>query len=231
MDKANYILKIKILFRRLLYIPIGLIYYCIEIVNASARNIENSKRFKHAKIDKGCCIDSKSYIGTHSHILHHSIINNSNIGDYTYIGHNSMIQNTTIGNYCSISYNIICGLGNHPLDLFSTSPLFYKRQNTFNIKVVEEDIHFQEYKPIIIGNDVWIGARAIILDGICIGNGAVIAAGSIVTKNVPEYAIVGGVPARILKYRKTPNHKNEATPWWNLPPKEAYRQMNSNQIK
>ena len=56
--------------------------------------------------------------------------------------------------------------------------------------------------PVVIGNDVWIGTRVIILPGVKIGNGAVIAAGAVVTKNVPDFAIVGGVPAKIIKYRK-----------------------------
>lgn len=229
MDKKNNFLKLKTLCNRLLYMPIGLIYHCITTTNTAARNIENKKRFKQAQIDEGCCIDFTSHIGTHSHILHHCTINKSNIGNYTYIGHNSIIQNTTIGNYCSISYNIICGLGSHPLDLFSTSPLFYRRQNTFNIKVVEKDTDFQEYKPITIGNDVWIGARAIILDGVRIGNGAVIAAGAVVTKDIPEYAIVGGVPAKVLKYREVPIQGKQNVSWWDLPPQEAYHLMNLNQ--
>lgn len=58
-------------------------------------------------------------------------------------------------------------------------------------------------KPVVIGNDVWIGRRAMIMPGVHVGNGAVIAAGSIVTKNIPEYAVVGGVPARIIKYRES----------------------------
>jgi len=58
-----------------------------------------------------------------------------------------------------------------------------------------------EYNQVIIGNDVWLGTKSIILPGVNIGNGAVIAAGAVVTKNVPEYALVGGVPARIIKYR------------------------------
>lgn len=57
-------------------------------------------------------------------------------------------------------------------------------------------------KPVVIGDDVWIGARSIILKGVHIGKGAVIAAGAVVTKDVPEYAIVGGVPAKVIKYRE-----------------------------
>lgn len=57
-------------------------------------------------------------------------------------------------------------------------------------------------KEVIIGNDVWIGMRSIIMPGVTIGNGAVIGAGAVVTKDVPDYAIVGGVPAKVIRYRK-----------------------------
>ncbi|MEY0719389.1 CatB-related O-acetyltransferase [Providencia alcalifaciens] len=69
-----------------------------------------------------------------------------------------------------------------------------------------------------IGNDVWIGVNSIILDGVKIGNGAIIAAGSVVTKDIPDYAIVGGIPAKIIKYRYPPNEikiLNEIS-WWDL---------------
>ena len=71
--------------------------------------------------------------------------------------------------------------------------------------------------PPIIGNDVWIAAKSIVFQGVKIGNGAVIGAGSVVTKDVPDYAIVAGNPARIIRYRFTPDiiaYLNE-TKWWN----------------
>jgi acetyltransferase-like isoleucine patch superfamily enzyme len=102
--------------------------------------------------------------------------------------------------------------------------LFYRKQNTFNIKVVDKDSSFQENKPIEIGNDVWIGARVIILDGVKIGTGAIIASGAIVTRDVPPYSVVGGVPAKIIKYRASENDIAfwQQSEWWNLSPHEAY---------
>lgn len=67
---------------------------------------------------------------------------------------------------------------------------------------------FQEIKPVNIGNDVWIGKNVIILPGVNIGNGSIIGAGAIVTKDVPDYAVVGGNPARVLKYRKKTDEEN-----------------------
>lgn len=83
----------------------------------------------------------------------------------------------------------------------------------------EYTFDLKEHNEVKIGNDVWIGTRAMILDGITIGDGAVIGAGAVVTKNVPPYAIVGGVPAKIIKYRFSQDKINEllASQWWNDP--------------
>lgn len=77
-------------------------------------------------------------------------------------------------------------------------------------------------KPIHIGNDVWIGARSIIMDGVSIGDGAIVAAGSVVTKDVPPYAVVGGSPAKIIKYKFSQDiiDRLEEIQWWNLPDEE-----------
>jgi acetyltransferase-like isoleucine patch superfamily enzyme len=129
-----------------------------------------------------------------------------------------LIQNANIGKFCSIANNVLIGLGNHPLNFFSTSPLFYKKINPLKIILVSNELYFDEYKPIHIGNDVWIGTNAIILDGVNIGNGAVIASNSVVTKNVEPYSIVGGVPAKLIKYRFTEDKISELMKerWWEL---------------
>lgn len=155
------------------------------------------------------------------------IRSNTKIGSFTYINSGTTIfYGTTIGRYCSIGKNNEIGPVDHPLDWLSSSPIQY------NIK--EHFPHYQDYckefpqvkitRPTstIIGNDVWIGSLVIIKRGVTIGDGAVIASGSVVTKDIPPYAIVGGVPAKVLKYRfdREIIDKLLEIKWWDRPFKE-----------
>jgi acetyltransferase-like isoleucine patch superfamily enzyme len=148
------------------------------------------------------------------------IVENSAIGDYTFVAQDSRISNTTIGKFCSIGPGVLCGVGKHPSSVFvSTHPSFYSTSCQGGIAFVDRSL-FGEQAPITIGHDVWIGARAIVLDGVTVGNGAIIGAAAVVTKDVPAYAVVGGVPARVLKYRFSPDdiQRVEASAWWNEDP-------------
>jgi acetyltransferase-like isoleucine patch superfamily enzyme len=103
-------------------------------------------------------------------------------------------EKLTIGNYVSISSGVKFLLGgNHRYDTFSTYP--------FKVKVLGHQKEAWSKGEIIVDDDVWIGMDAMILSGVTIGKGAVVAAGSIVTKDVPPFAIVGGNPAKLIKYR------------------------------
>ena len=132
---------------------------------------------------------------------------NTRIGKYNYVGRYTTITKAQIGNYCSIASFVIIGPGEHPLSEFSTSPtaLYYAG--------IDHDL---TKEPVKIGNDVWVGAHTIILRGVTVGNGAVIAAGSVVTKDVPDYAIVSGIPARIMRYRIPEKMQKTitSTAWW-----------------
>lgn len=121
----------------------------------------------------------------------------------------------TVGSFCSIAEDVMfmCR-ANHPLDRTSTFPLEVAVTRT---KPSRSDL--VSSGPIVLGNDVWIGLRAVVMSGVNIGDGAVVAAGSIVTKDVPPYAIVGGSPAKILKYRFPPGVIEELlrVKWWDWP--------------
>ena len=138
------------------------------------------------------------------------------IQSYSYVGGKTQIQNAKVGKFCSIGENVRIGLGRHPLLCKSTYPGFYSdNYNLYGVKK-EYECPISEYESVSIGNDVWIGTSSIILDGVTIGDGAVVAAGAVVTKDVPPYAIVGGVPARVIKYRFSPERISELLieKWW-----------------
>jgi acetyltransferase-like isoleucine patch superfamily enzyme len=144
------------------------------------------------------------------------------IGAYSYIGMGSLMGRCIIGRFCSIGQNVSIALGEHPTHHISTHPIFFNQKMGHNIPDsigTPRKLEERRYQPPVISHDVWIGANAVICRGVHIGIGAVIAAGAVVTRNVEPYAIVGGVPARFIKYRF-----DEATRtmliksrWWDHP--------------
>lgn len=141
-----------------------------------------------------------------------------NLGRHTYLGSTVYIsnRNTSIGAFCSLAGNISIGPSQHPLKFLSTHPFQYTDRH--EIRPVRKAA-FSPAAPVIVGNDVWIGTNVVIMDGLTIGDGAVIGANAVVTKDVPPYAIVGGVPAKIIRYRFSLEiiDKLLRLKWWELP--------------
>jgi acetyltransferase-like isoleucine patch superfamily enzyme len=149
------------------------------------------------------------------------------VGAFTGIyGSRSSIHSCRIGRFCSIAEGVTIGPSEHPTEWLSSSMLQYV-PNLHGWKAFFEDSsmtyispskkYVANCPPVSIGNDVWIGANAFIKAGVHIGNGAIIAAGAVVIKNVPSYAIVGGTPARIIKYRFSEKciERLLSIEWWN----------------
>lgn len=175
-------------------------------------------------LSSSVCFNRETVFGQYCKIGRKSSVNDSKIGSYTYICDNSMLDNCEVGNFCSIASNVQVISSTHPTDSFvSTSPVFHSLQKQCGITFVKER-KFEEIlsvggRTVKIGNDVWIGQNAIIMGGKTIGNGAIIAAGAVVTKDVPDYAIVGGVPARLIRYRFDEDTiiKLNKSEWWYRP--------------
>lgn len=134
---------------------------------------------------------------------------NSSVGYGSYISSGCKLFNCKIGRYCSVAKKVEVIFGKHPTSNFvSTNPAFYSISTQNGLNFSDSNL-FDEYDYVDrdekyfveIGNDVWIGYGAIIMAGVKIGDGAVIAAGAVVTKNIDPYAIVGGVPAKTIRYR------------------------------
>lgn len=128
------------------------------------------------------------------------------VGKNVNIQRNATISPTlVIGNNSGIGANSIIGRGTTIGDNVMMGPecYIYTRNHAFSrTDIPMREQGMQDFKPVTIGNDVWIGARVTILPGVKIGNGCIIGAGSVVTKNLPDFAIGGGNTARVLKYRK-----------------------------
>ena len=172
-------------------------------------NLFNLRVSKFAFIDSFSRIDSRAKINRCARII------NSSISRYSYVGIGSWVCETDMGAFCSIASNVNIGLGNHTMDFLSTSPIFTERKNATGFSWINKSVA-PPFKRVKIGNDVWIGYGALVMGGVTIGDGACIGAGALVTKDVPPFAIVGGVPAKILKYRfsNTTIESILQNPWW-----------------
>lgn len=175
------------------------------------RNLRNPAVSLLAMIDEKSKVDPKARINRFVKIV------NSSVGRYSYVGPGSWIINTEIGSFCSIACDVHIGLAQHTLDFLSTSPIFTERYNGTGHSWTYKD-YVKPMQKTRIGNDVWIGEGAKIMPGLTIGNGAVIGTGAIVTHDVEPYAIVAGIPARLIRYRfdKETIESLLKTPWWNF---------------
>lgn len=176
------------------------------------------KKFTHKYISFSAIWDSETKFAKTTALGGHTRCFNVVVGAYSSIRDRGKVMNAVIGNYTVIAKDCEIGLGVHPTNYLTCHSIFYKNSPW--------GFHPEWVKPVSnlvkithIGNDVWVGAKCIVMDGITIGDGAIVAAGSVVTKDVPPFAIVGGAPAKVIKYRFPQDviERLEEIQWWNLP--------------
>ncbi|MBW8330535.1 MAG: CatB-related O-acetyltransferase [Prolixibacteraceae bacterium] len=173
------------------------------------------KKYLYSRVSFFALWDKKTRFTKYSEIRRFAKLKNCNIGKYSRVNPNCKLSNTTVGKFSAIGHSSEIGLGRHPLNYVSSQNIFYKNNNLNNRWVKSIDFPIL---PIKIGNDVWIGIHSLIMDGVSIGDGAVVGACSVVTKDVPPYAIVVGSPSRIIKYRfeKAVIDRLLEIEWWNF---------------
>jgi len=170
---------------------------------------------KGAIVRDGCAIFDSNF-DDHTAVYHNCSLSHVKFGSYSYVNENAAMGNVTLGRFTSVGPSFICGYGEHPTNFVTTSPVFYSTRKQCGISFTETS-RYDEQQPTTIGNDVWIGARTFVRDGVKIGDGALIAAGAVVIKDVPNYAIVGGVPAKLIRYRFPEDVVQQLLEiqWWN----------------
>ena len=169
-----------------------------------------------ARILKSTLIEDKTIIDQHS------CVSRCTAGKYIAIGCFTLVSRADIGNYVTIASRCSIGAFNHPTNWLSVCEFQY-RDTSYMFSGETLDSHNlidipSTYARTTIGSDVWIGDNAVVIQGVNVGDGAIIGAGSVVTKDVDSFSIVVGNPARHLRYRFTAQIRDELSllKWWNL---------------
>lgn len=180
--------------------------------------IHNSQVAQTADVSEDALV-LNSTVGENCQIFNDALLCYSKLGDLTTLMRRSCVFSSIIGKYCSISWNVTIGPGTHDYNRISThSMLFAKRYGMIDDN--SERFYNQYEKDVIIGNDVWIGCNSVILRGVHVGDGAVIGANAVITKDVGPYTIVGGVNKFIKKrFNDEIIQKLLEIKWWNYPVK------------
>jgi acetyltransferase-like isoleucine patch superfamily enzyme len=171
-----------------------------------------------AKVLKKCRLSaiSRSTVHATSMIESGTSFYHSTMDRHSFCGYDCEMFHADIGRYVSIANEVVLGGGRHPMEWVGMSPVFYEGSDSVKMKF---STHSRApIKRVTVGHDVWIGRSAIVLSGVSIGNGAVVGAGAVVTRPVPAYAVVGGSPARIIKYRFSDAviARLIASDWWSM---------------
>ncbi len=154
---------------------------------------------------------------------------NSSVGAFLFLNFRSILYpNVVVGRYCSIARGCEVGVAQHPTSFLSTHSFQYNDVLFPKLPAYStpRSLKWRSHAQTTIGSDVWLGAQVVVVEGVTIGHGAVVAANAVVTKDVPPYAIVGGSPARLIRYRFDQDIITRLldTEWW-LRPFEQVSQL------
>lgn len=181
---------------------------------------------RNIRVARSAYCDRETSFEGHNLITDGTKLYRSRLGLASYVGSRSLLKNTVVGRFSCIGPEVQTVIGAHPTSAFvSIHPAFFSTKGQAGFTFASRDL-YPEFGPgrsekdflFEIGSDVWIGHGARLMQGVHIGHGAIVAAGSIVTKDVPPYTIVGGVPARPIKQRfpEATIQRLLATSWWQL---------------
>lgn len=174
-------------------------------------NLFKGTRIKNYNVSINSRVGKKVLIRSGTYIY-----GNITIGDYSYVsGPHTYVDSASIGKFCSIARSVTIGPGNHNLGSVTTHPILDSSLYGF-VKTSTSQVN---NRPPIIGNDVWIGINSTILNNVIVSDGAIIGAGAVVTKDVAPYSVVGGVPARHIKFRFSEEQIDSLLriKWWDWP--------------
>ncbi|XOB60602.1 DapH/DapD/GlmU-related protein [Campylobacterota bacterium DY0563] len=162
-------------------------------------------------------IIENSYFGKYTEVGEFSNVLDSTLDDYSYISEYTQIYNTIIGKFSNIAAQVRINPGFHPYEMPCQHHFLYRKEMYGFGEDDEAFFNYRKVQKVEIGHDTWIGHGAVIMPGVKVGNGAIIGSNAVVTKDVPSYAIVAGVSAKILKYRFSKDiiKKLEEISWWN----------------
>ena len=165
------------------------------------RKVFQAYKLRSSTISKTSSVSFKARLDSvkandYTRFADYSDVRTSSIGEYSTVGRYTKITNAEIGKFCAISWDCTINAVSHPYDHLTIHAFPYVPHAGGLVKE-----RTQQIVNVKVGNDVWVGANSVIMPGITVGDGAIIGANAVVTKDVPPYAIVVGVPAKIIKYR------------------------------